>query len=829
MGNRTFLYTTDKLPQAGTDEPILCDAVAEANNFLPPLWLALFSAAQPGPAQDCQQIFLPSVSGGIYAPRALAERRMFMLLECLAGHPGLDDRAMFERKTHALRAYCATLDGLAYSADLNEWFHLSHIPAGEDPVDQFIGECAYRWERAERAIAGRDYRALEELFEFDPDNAADTLGFRCWSHAYFDGYQRAHPEQTFEQFCLENDQADSDDWWVGHGMVGFEVDGKCGLRAQDGGAVILAPIYDSVGQFDEEIAVAALELDGLWGLYDVHGRVVLEPVLDELFEFEESVAVANQGGKFGYLDSRGRWLVQPRYDDGDAFSFGMALVKRDGLTGYINKLGAEVIAPQFLDGCDGFTEGGCAIVRTARGFGLIDRTGAIVVAPGYRAVEYLEHLQAWSAHSGGAHDVFYANGAPWFSSNFDGIDCLVAGGDALMKSGRAYGSVQRNGRPGIPFKYSNIALILASGPLLYEVTSGGKKELCGACLADGELVVPLQFASVDPMAFVPYEEHAPQPATHLLLQGAGRIGAWSLALQRQVLDCVYDDVWAFRVGDAVFLLAFKERRGWTVADDTGKVLNERPYCWLRDASITGSADYHAYWLGGDFVDIWSKGEAVRGACDGVAIRLHQDGREETELDYQLRRAYQATPIVTFDSLVQGLPLPAKARRFDSHVIAGAGNADACNALGDMYAAGWGVQVDRFKACRWYATAAAGGHREAQYWYGYHVMDGLGCEADPFAALAIFEALGAEHLQAQNCMGYLYETALGSKCDLKRARALYMAAAQGYSVAQFNAGNCWRHGLGGPVDLKVALRYYDMARDDPDAVRCAAEVRAELGN
>ena len=836
MGNRTFLYTTDALPVPGGAAPALCDAVAEGNNFLPPLWAVLFSAAQPGPAQDHQQVFLASICGGIYAPRTLAESRMFSLLECLAGHPMLDDRSLFERKTGALRAFCATLDGLAYSADLNEWFHLSPQSPGSDPIDEFIEQCALRWEQAERAIAQADYGTLESLFNFSPGNAADMLGFRCWSHAYF---HDAAPALDFDAFCQQQTPADDDDdddeWWVGHGMLGFAYDGKCGLRADEesGGAVILAPVYDSMDAFEPGIEVASLELNGLWGLYDVHGRVVLAPQLDELFEYEEDMAVASKGGKFGYLDKRGAWLVAPCYEDCDAFVNGMALVRRNGLAGYIDQNGIEVIAPQFLDGC-GFNAAGFASVHTAQGFAVINRSGAMVSAAHYPSMTWHEELAAWlGKRSDGAHDVLFADGAAWFSSTFDDIDCLVDGGDALMRAGRAYGSVQRNGKPGIPFKYSNIALIQASGPLLYEVASAEKKKLCGACLADGQLVVPLLYTSVDPLAFIPYQEHSEHAAQHLQLQAGGRLGAWSLTLERQVLDCLYDGLWALRVEGKVFFLAHQKRRGWTVADASGKLLGGRTFDWLMDTTVTGSEQYHAYLLGTDFVSNWSGNQAVRGGCDGVELRLYSDGRTLDEVGYQLQRAYdpQEAPIVSLDSLVQGLPLPAKAERIVSHVMAGVANPDACHALGDIYAAGWGVDVDRFKSCRWYATAAAGGHREAQYWYGFHLMDGLGCDADPFAARAQFEALGPQHKQALNCLGYLYDYSLGKQCDQARARALYMAAAEGerhgYAVAQLNAGHCWRHGRGGPVDLHQALRYYAWAEADEDAMRCAAEVCCEL--
>ena len=862
MGNRTFLYTSDRLPDPASsdDEPSLCEAVAEGNNFLPPLWLVLFSAAQPGPAQDFQQIFLPSIVGGIYAPRALGEERLFRLLECVAAHPLLEDVGDFRLKIDALRAYLATLSGLAYSADLNEWFHLcGGRNDGEDPMDKFIADCAARWECAELAIANRDYGTLEHLFEFDARDAADSLGFRCWDHSYFSGYQREKVSETFGAFCLanENDEPSDDDngeTWLGHGLFSFEQDGKFGLRRDNAEReIVLSAIYDNIDEFESDMAVAPLMLNNRWGLYDSNGKIVLEPAIDELYEFSEGVALAQIGDLFGYVDKVGRWLVAPRYEDAADFSGGMGLVVRNGLTGYINLLGAEVIAPQFRDGSDSFTETGYAKVQAASGYGVIDRNGALAIAPEYRDIDWLEDLQAWSASkTGGDKDVYFADGKKWFTGTFDEIDCLVDQGDALMKRGRLYGSVQRNGQPGLPFIYRNIALVLEAqeglaggAPLMYEVTSGDKKKLCGACAANGEVLVPMQFSSVDPMLFVPYEDTSsrhfvPHPARHLLVQGpgGGGTGVWSLALGRQVLDCKYDAVYGFRVGEKTYFLARKERRGWTIAAEDGTLVTAQPYSWLHDASLTGSEDYHPFWIGGELVKLWSEGKAIDGWRDNQARRLYSDGREQSQLDYHLALANDpdGRPIVPMGSLVQDLPLPAKTVRPVSHVIAGVCNPDACHALGDMYASADGVEEDRVKACRWYATAAAAGHRESQYWYGYYLMNGLGCEPDPQAARALFEGLGPEHPRALNCLGCLYERA----GDLKRARAMMFAAAagerSGYATAQCNAGLYWRHGKGGPADKHKALQYYEWAdaerqhKGQPgerDAAECAAEICCEL--
>ena len=857
MGNRSFLYTADRMP--GNDgDPELCEAVAEGNNFLPPLWRVLLSAAQPGKAQDFQQIFLPSIAGGIYAPRGLAEARLFRFLDCIAEHPMLRERDSFRCQVDALRAWFATLTGVAYTADLNEWFHLSG-DGGDDPMDAFIKDCAARWERAEAAIADADHGQLERLFAFKGRDAADRLGFRCWQHAYFDGHGREEANETFEQFCLANpdedgeeDDEDSGDHWLGHELYSFEENGKFGLRSEDASAPALLPaVYDAIDAFESDEAVATLMRDGLIGLYDSTGKILLEPMLAELHAFQENMAPARVGKLFGYLDDQARWLLTPRYDEADGFCAGMARIVRAGLHGYINHAGVEVIAPQFLDGSDSFIEQGYALVATACGFGVIDRTGSFVIKPIYPGLTWLEELEAWmGTHASGVNDLFYADGTAWFSATFDDIDCLVQGGDALLARGEAYGSIQRNGQPGLPIIYSDIALVVEAetgveggAPVIYQVTENNGQQRCGASAGHGELLVPIQFTSIDPITFVPYEDPAaahwvPRPTLHLQVESAGGTGVWSLALKRQILDCKFDAVYGVRIGEDVYFVALSARRGWSIVSADGTAVTPTPYSWFSDSSLTGSEEHHAFWLGGELVSMWTQGRAISGSRGGQAWRLHKNGREQSELDYQLSltRDPHGTPVVAMDSLVQGLPLPARAKRPVIHVIAGVCNPDACHALGDLYATGSGVEEDRVKALRWYATAAAGGQREAQYWYAYYLMDGLGCEADPHAARLLFESLGPDHARALNCLACLYE---GPLRDMKRARALMLEAAKGeaygYATAQCNAGLYWRLGKGGPADKRIALRYYEWADaprqggqpGDCDAAGCAAEIYCEL--
>lgn len=134
------------------------------------------------------------------------------------------------------------------------------------------------------------------------------------------------------------------------------------------------------------------EAEGLWGLYDHQGKVVLEAKYENIGAFGDGLApVKSANGKWGFIDEQGREAIAPVYDSVWHFSEGLAAVRKGGLTGYIDTQGREVIAPQAL-----YTEyfhGEFARVKNmwwkwwpVNQEGLMDKSGRIVLAPEYSFV-----------------------------------------------------------------------------------------------------------------------------------------------------------------------------------------------------------------------------------------------------------------------------------------------------------------------------------------------------------------------------------------------------------------------------------------------------------
>lgn len=760
MGNRVFLYTVDKLPDGGA-APAIEAAIGEANNFLPPLWQVLFSAAMHGPSQDAQQVFLPSVCGGIYAERVLAERRLFQLLDFVAAHPGLSDPDDFAAQVDQLRAALAAADGAAYYGELNEYFWLAGTGSPEAMMDGFVRDCAARWQQAEAAIARDDQRAVEKLYDFTPHDAADELGFGCWLV----------------------DQDDDSDWDADdeacEGLYIFEDEetGLYGLRRADG-TVVLPAHYDEINPIGYGQPFGILERHGKLGLYDRDGKEIMAPRLDDLYDWREGHALFEQDGKFGYLDARGKVAIPAR----------------------------------FLDGCSDFNAAGVASVATAEGHGLIGRTGQPLTATTYKKAEYLDDLAAWRLKHGPKRvDLLFADGTPWIAGPFKEVRCLVDGGDAVVRIDKSYGTFQRNGQPGLPPIHNELELLCqldddGSGTVraIYLVVPQGAQGV-GATLYDGTVLVPPRFETIDVLQELRPSEDANSDVPALFVVDArnGCKGLWDAGAQQLVLPCEYRFIWSLVAAGRALLLMYRDGAGWIVAHPDGTPFVPQRY--ERFSANMREPDLMAGVLAAsDIEQAWSAGKAAYAWRDGQAWRLYADGREVTEVAYQLEQARKAPPIAA-DA--------AAAARLGPHVIAGMGDALACAALGEAcMAAG-----DATEACRWYATAAAGGQLEAQLIYARCLLDGSGCTADAQAARRQLEqALDdyPDYRDAANLLGQVYERELGDACDPVHARALYAKAAgddrYGSDEAQYHLGRCWRDGIGGRVDLIEALRLFELA-------------------
>lgn len=121
----------------------------------------------------------------------------------------------------------------------------------------------------------------------------------------------------------------------------------------------------------------------------------------------------------------------------------------------------------------------------------------------------------------------------------------------------------------------------------------------------------------------------------------------------------------------------------------------------------------------------------------------------------------------------------------------AGDAEAQNGLGWLYAGGLGVRRDPEEAVRWYRVAAAQGQGGAQLNLANHYYYGLGVPVDRKRAAELFQTAAEKgYAEAQNSLGRMYKSGEGVPRDPSQAVAwLARAAEQGFPPPRTASNSC----------------------------------------
>ncbi|MFM1850807.1 MAG: hypothetical protein RIS54_491 [Verrucomicrobiota bacterium] len=153
-------------------------------------------------------------------------------------------------------------------------------------------------------------------------------------------------------------------------------------------------------------------------------------------------------------------------------------------------------------------------------------------------------------------------------------------------------------------------------------------------------------------------------------------------------------------------------------------------------------------------------------------------------------------------------LPALKSRAD------AGDPEALNELGNLYANGRGVARNDGEAIRFYAQAADRNYAPALFNLGMMHELGRGVAADSTKAFAFYrKSAELGFALAQFNVGNMYGRGLGVKIDAFESVLWFrQAAEQGVAEAQFNLGLAYDTGRGVGADAKQALQWYRLAAE-----------------
>ena len=166
------------------------------------------------------------------------------------------------------------------------------------------------------------------------------------------------------------------------------------------------PRYAQAQPFAEGLAWVRRPDSPSWELIDQAGEVVIDASSGyrAAGPFAEGLAWVSREPAGGWyaIDRQNRVIVSGGFDDAKPFRHGLAPILRDGLWGAVDKHARVVVQPKYrgfathLVGggtVDGFTAEGLAVVDAGDRFGVVDRSGTLVVPPAH--AELLIHPSAF--------------------------------------------------------------------------------------------------------------------------------------------------------------------------------------------------------------------------------------------------------------------------------------------------------------------------------------------------------------------------------------------------------------------------------------------------
>lgn len=175
-------------------------------------------------------------------------------------------------------------------------------------------------------------------------------------------------------------------------------------------------------------------------------------------DFREGLAAVVSGKLWGYIDKQGNWVIQPAFKWAGSFSGGLAAVRTHNSYSYINTRGETVIAGPFTC-ARRFSEGLAPVRMNGPLWGLIDRTGTLVVEPRWASVEACSEgivtftqvtRQGMSARGGLYH---VASGSTQILERIAHIGSFSEGLAVANRGGRSFGYLNMQGEPALDHEF----------------------------------------------------------------------------------------------------------------------------------------------------------------------------------------------------------------------------------------------------------------------------------------------------------------------------------------------------------------------------------------
>lgn len=233
-------------------------------------------------------------------------------------------------------------------------------------------------------------------------------------------------------------------------LIPYKENGKWGYKNTEGQVVIGAQ-YAAAKEFEGDVAFAAIEGTGLYGLIDRYGNWLTSALWTNVRPFSGGWAAVEQNGYWGYINEEGRTMVEPAFREAGEYSCGRARVRTGSFWGYIDADGDLVIDAEWKV-CYDFAGDVAFAQSTSNNWYIIDKVGTRIATLGsHLSGEGYSEGYAAVCDSG---EYFYYNskGRSAYKKTFQDAKAF-SGGYAAVKSEGLWGFIDTRGAYAVKPQY----------------------------------------------------------------------------------------------------------------------------------------------------------------------------------------------------------------------------------------------------------------------------------------------------------------------------------------------------------------------------------------
>lgn len=254
-----------------------------------------------------------------------------------------------------------------------------------------------------------------------------------------------------------------------------------------GGETIVPFEYDKVKRFGGGIAL--VNKDKRWLYIDKTGKELDMPDSDKKYDFNESGgAFISRNGLIGLMDHNGKVVIEPKYNKIQPYKMGFLKVKSGELWGTIGTSGEVVVEPIYEE--IGAYREGMVVVKKDGVYGLLDENGFIPVDGAYKIWDFPEEGNLARAENRDKKNGFIDRSGKWIiDPKFEKARNFDNGVAPVSEDGKLWGYIDNRGDFVIPPKFKD-AEIFSSDNLAPVKLS----KAWGFINKEGELVIEDKYA-----------------------------------------------------------------------------------------------------------------------------------------------------------------------------------------------------------------------------------------------------------------------------------------------------------------------------------------------